>query len=66
METASLLLNCAVCQHDKPHNFGEKKKKKLNGNKSNVILQFPIATVSNIFVFNELLTLHQNTNAVNS
>lgn len=45
------------------HYFGEKqkKKKKWNGNKSNVILQFQTVAVPNI---SELLTLHQNMNAV--
>lgn len=44
------------------HYLGKKKKK--NGNKCNVILQFQSVTVPNIFIFNELLTLHQNMNAV--
>lgn len=68
VKTASLLLSCAVCQHDKPcfPLFWRKEKKFLNGNKSNVILQFQIATASSIFIFNELLTFHQNMSAVSS
>lgn len=46
------------------HYFGEKRKKNWSGNKSNVILQFQVVTVPNIFIFNELLTLHEHMSAV--